>query len=99
MVAVGSVLFLTRHFSDKAEFLKQIDRRCGGWKTGFQLLANHLYGEARHHGQQFRAPDFDEMALRMPGKLIVDGRNLYQPAKMQASGWGYVSVGRAAVTA
>jgi len=49
--------------------------------------------------QQFRAPDFDEMALRMPAKLIVDGRNLYQPAKMQASGWGYVSVGRAAVAA
>jgi len=49
--------------------------------------------------QQFRAPDFDEMELRMPGKLIVDGRNLYQPAKMQASGWSYVSVGRAAVLA
>jgi UDPglucose 6-dehydrogenase len=47
--------------------------------------------------QQFRAPDFDEMALRMPGKFIVDGRNLYQPAKMQASGWGYVSVGRTPV--
>jgi len=49
--------------------------------------------------QQFRAPDFDEMALRMPGKLIFDGRNLYQPAKMKASGWSYMSVGRAAVTA
>ena len=49
--------------------------------------------------QQFRAPDFDEMELRMPGKLIVDGRNLYQPAKMQASGWSYMSVGRAAVLA
>jgi len=49
--------------------------------------------------QQFRAPDFDEMALRMPGKLIFDGRNLYQPAKMKASSWSYMSVGRAAVTA
>ncbi|MDH4480051.1 MAG: UDP-glucose/GDP-mannose dehydrogenase family protein [Rhodoferax sp.] len=48
--------------------------------------------------QQFRAPDFDEMELRMPSKLIVDGRNLYQPAKMQAAGWNYLSVGRAAVT-
>ena len=35
----------------------------------------------------------------MPGKLIVDGRNLYQPAKMQAGGWNYLSVGRAAITA
>jgi UDPglucose 6-dehydrogenase len=49
--------------------------------------------------QQFRAPDFDEMELRMPGKLIIDGRNLYQPAKMQASGWNYLSVGRAPVLA
>ncbi len=49
--------------------------------------------------QQFRAPDFDEMELRMPGKLIVDGRNLYQPAKMQAGGWNYLSVGRAPVLA
>ena len=49
--------------------------------------------------QQFRAPDFDEMELRMPGKLIVDGRNLYQPAKMQANGWNYLSVGRAPVLA
>lgn len=49
--------------------------------------------------QQFRAPDFEEMELRMPSKLIVDGRNLYQPAKMQASGWTYVSVGRASVGA
>lgn len=44
--------------------------------------------------QQFRAPDFSEMARRMRGKVIVDGRNLYQPSKMQADGWVYLSVGR-----
>ncbi len=44
--------------------------------------------------QQFRAPDFDEMASRMSGRLIVDGRNLYAPAKLQAEGWRYLSVGR-----
>ena len=44
--------------------------------------------------QQFRAPDFSEMAHRMRGKVIVDGRNLYQPSKMQADGWVYLSVGR-----
>jgi UDPglucose 6-dehydrogenase len=47
--------------------------------------------------QQFRAPDFEEMELRMPAKCIVDGRNLYQPSKMQTAGWTYLSVGRAAV--
>ena len=44
--------------------------------------------------QQFRAPDFEEMAIRMLGKVIVDGRNLYQPHKLLADGWVYISVGR-----
>jgi UDPglucose 6-dehydrogenase len=49
--------------------------------------------------QQFRAPDFDEMATRMQGKVIVDGRNLYQPHKLQTDGWVYLSVGRTTHTA
>jgi UDPglucose 6-dehydrogenase len=46
--------------------------------------------------QQFRAPDFDEMAGRMAGKVIVDGRNLYQPEKLRAQGWTYDPIGRPA---
>ena len=45
--------------------------------------------------QQFRVPDFAEMAACMRSKIIVDGRNLYQPQKLQAEGWIYLSVGRA----
>jgi UDPglucose 6-dehydrogenase len=48
--------------------------------------------------QQFRAPDFAEMAARMRSKVIVDGRNLYQPQKLQSEGWSYLSVGRAATS-
>ena len=44
--------------------------------------------------QQFRVPDFAEMAKRMRSKVIVDGRNLYQPHKLQAEEWTYFSVGR-----
>jgi UDPglucose 6-dehydrogenase len=44
--------------------------------------------------QQFRAPDFAEMATRMSNQVIVDGRNLYQPHKLQDLGWTYLSVGR-----
>jgi UDPglucose 6-dehydrogenase len=47
--------------------------------------------------QQFRAPDFEEMATRMQRRLIVDGRNLYATQKLQVEGWRYLSVGRAAV--
>jgi UDPglucose 6-dehydrogenase len=48
--------------------------------------------------QQFRAPDFAEMAARMRSKVIVDGRNLYQPQKLLSEGWTYLSVGRAAAS-
>lgn len=46
--------------------------------------------------QQFRVPDITEMATRMRSKVIVDGRNLYHPQKLQAEGWSYFSVGRTA---
>ena len=45
--------------------------------------------------QQFRAPDFDEMAGRLRQRLIVDGRNLYSPDKLREQGWTYLSIGRA----
>jgi UDPglucose 6-dehydrogenase len=48
--------------------------------------------------QQFRAPDFDEMATRLAAKTIVDGRNLYAPDKLQAEGWTYLSIGRSAAS-
>jgi UDPglucose 6-dehydrogenase len=47
--------------------------------------------------QQFRAPDFTEMSARLRNKVIVDGRNLYQPQKLQADGWHYISVGRSVI--
>ena len=47
--------------------------------------------------QQFRVPDFAEMELRMHGKVIIDGRNLYQPQKLREAEWAYISVGREAV--
>ena len=43
---------------------------------------------------QFRHPDFDEMAQRLGGKVIFDGRNIYSPEEMAARGFAYYSVGR-----
>ncbi|WP_159952030.1 UDP-glucose/GDP-mannose dehydrogenase family protein [Rhizobium sp. 18065] len=45
--------------------------------------------------QQFRAPDFGEMALRMQNKTIFDGRNLFAPERLRDDGWTYLSIGRA----
>ena len=42
----------------------------------------------------FRSPDFDAMKARMRGRLIVDGRNQYDPQQMRALGFEYCGVGR-----
>lgn len=42
----------------------------------------------------FRAPDFARLADRMRRPVIVDGRNLYPPAEVEAHGFAYHPVGR-----
>jgi UDPglucose 6-dehydrogenase len=44
--------------------------------------------------QQFRAPDFGEMAERLRSRLVFDGRNLYAPERLRREGWTYISIGR-----
>ena len=46
---------------------------------------------------QFRALDLDRVKLLMRAPVMVDLRNIYQPADMRARGFTYVSVGRAPV--
>ena len=43
---------------------------------------------------QFRSPDIRKLHKGMRGDLIVDGRNMYIPAKVRELGFRYVSVGR-----
>jgi len=43
---------------------------------------------------EFRSPDFEEMARRLKRPLIFDGRNLYDRQVMQSTGFTYYSVGR-----
>ena len=42
----------------------------------------------------YRRPDFAEMAKRMDGKLIFDGRNLYDPERVAQRGFTYYAIGR-----
>ena len=44
---------------------------------------------------QFRALDLDRIKLIMKAPVMVDLRNIYQPADMRARGFAYTSVGRA----
>ena len=45
----------------------------------------------------FRHPEFDEMKSRLKGRLIFDGRNLYDPKQMAQLGFTYYSIGRPTV--
>ncbi len=42
----------------------------------------------------YRNPDFERLRTEMAGRVLVDGRNLYDPARMRALGFAYVSIGR-----
>ena len=44
--------------------------------------------------QEFRHPDFEVMRRLMKSSVIFDGRNLYEPKTMKASGFTYYSIGR-----
>jgi UDPglucose 6-dehydrogenase len=44
----------------------------------------------------FTAPDFQSMAAQLKERLIFDGRNLYDPARLAANGWTYYGIGRGA---
>jgi UDPglucose 6-dehydrogenase len=44
----------------------------------------------------YRTPDFERMRRLMRRPLIVDGRNLYEPARLQRYGFTYLGIGRRA---
>ena len=47
---------------------------------------------------EFRTPDFDQVASKLNQKVIFDGRNLFDLASMEQTGFHYVSVGRKTIT-
>ena len=45
----------------------------------------------------YKRPDWDEMRSAMRSPTVFDGRNLYEPARMQQHGFRYYSIGRRSV--
>jgi len=45
--------------------------------------------------EEFASLDLRELNSRLRYPIVIDGRNLYDPAVMLASGFTYYSVGRA----
>ena len=44
--------------------------------------------------KEFWSPDFSRIATLMPSKLILDGRNIYDPSYMRSLGFSYIGIGR-----
>ena len=43
---------------------------------------------------EYRHPDLKRIKAGLKRPLVIDGRNLYDPAKMRALGFTYLSIGR-----
>ena len=43
---------------------------------------------------EFRTPDFKRVQNLLNGRVVFDGRNLFEPAKMANLGFEYYAVGR-----
>jgi UDPglucose 6-dehydrogenase len=43
---------------------------------------------------QFKAPDFDTIAQQLKNKVLIDGRNLFEPSLMKKRGFTYYAIGR-----
>ena len=44
--------------------------------------------------KEFRSPDFDAIKARLKQPLIIDGRNLFEPATVRRYGIDYLAIGR-----
>src|SRR5262249_40264333 len=42
----------------------------------------------------FRNPDFELIGRLLKDRVVVDGRNLYEPKQMEAMGFAYYAIGR-----
>lgn len=76
-------------------------QRIYGTRNDFTLMGTK---EAALHGadalvivtewKSFRVPDFKKMSEELSDKVIFDGRNLYDPARVEAMGLAYYGIGR-----
>jgi UDPglucose 6-dehydrogenase len=65
--------------------------------TGYDALAGADALMLITEWKQYRAPDFARMRSLMRQPVILDGRNVYTPARVAEFGFEYYSVGRPAV--
>jgi UDPglucose 6-dehydrogenase len=63
-------------------------------RTNYEALAGAHALVVMTDWNEYRHPDFVRMRDAMTGRIVVDGRNLYDAAKMISLGFSYHSIGR-----
>ncbi|MFH1862621.1 MAG: UDP-glucose/GDP-mannose dehydrogenase family protein [bacterium] len=76
-----------RHFGDSIQLVK----------NEYEAAANVDALLIITEWNEFREPNFELLSKSMKAPLIFDGRNIYDPQKMAALGFQYISIGRAPV--
>ncbi len=73
-----------RVFGERVEFVSDPYEAAAGADALFVVTEWLMY----------RVPDFERLAAGMRRRLLLDGRNLYDPARLRAAGFEYVGIGR-----
>ena len=73
---------------------RRLGSRIGYGKTNYDALTGADALAIVTDWNEYRFPDFARIRLAMRRPVVVDGRNLYDPAKMAKLGFTYRSIGR-----
>jgi UDPglucose 6-dehydrogenase len=80
--------------------MHEAQRRLGGritfTKTSYEAATGADALVIATDWNEYRFPDFARLKTALKSPIVVDGRNLYDPAKMQTLGFTYRSIGRGA---
>lgn len=66
-------------------------------ETNYDALLNSDALVVCTEWNEFRRPNFSKMKENMRGRVIFDGRNIFEPSSMKKEGFVYYSIGRPAV--
>ena len=76
------------------EARKQLGRRITYASDPYEALKDSDAMVLMTEWSEFHLPDFKKMAGIMKGKVIFDGRNIYDPAEIKKIGFKYFGIGR-----
>ena len=79
-----------------AEARRRLGDRIEFTESNYEALRNADALAVLTDWNEYRHPDFERIRTLLRRPLVVDGRNLFTPAKMQQLGFEYYSIGRGA---